>query len=239
MIRGQIYKITNKITNKIYIGQCVSHYSNGRKHGYLNRFKIHIKNSKSKNDCRALGDAINKYNQENFVCELICECEPSEMNILEDRYIKEYDTLVPNGYNLMSGGGNGRLHSNETKEKMSETRTGKHHSQETKEKMSESAKGRKLTTETKMIQSAQRKFRDMKEPNKIRVLKILKLLNIENLPAYLIYRYNETRKSEGFYIAKHPKLPKGKTKHFVSKKLKIEEKYKQAISYLQVVESSP
>ena len=239
MTKGQIYKIINKITNKIYIGQCVSEYSNGRKHGYLNRFKIHIKSAKTKNDCRALGNAIKQYGEDNFVCELICECEQSEMNTLEDKFIKEYNTLVPNGYNLMSGGCNGRTHSKETKEKMSTTRTGKYHSQETKEKMSESAKGRKLTTETKMIQSAQRKFRDMKESNKIRVLDILKLLNIEKFPAYLVYRYNEPRKSEGFYIAKHPKLPKGKTKHFVSKKLKIEEKYKQAISYLQVVESSP
>ncbi len=239
MIKGQIYKITNKISNKSYIGQCVSHYSNGRKHGYLNRFKIHIKSSQNKNDCRALGNAINQYGVENFICELICECKVDEMNTLEDKYIKEYNTLVPNGYNLMTGGCNGRLHSSETKEKMSNTRTGKKHSEETKKKMSESAKQKKIRIETRLIQSSQRKFRDMKESNKLRVLEILKTLKIDSLPPYVVYRYNEKRDSEGFFICKHPKLGKNRTKHFISKKLNIEEKYKQAISYLQVVESSP
>jgi len=41
-----------------------------------------------------------------------------ELNISEDTYIKELNTLSPNGYNLLSGGDNRILHE-ETKEKIS------------------------------------------------------------------------------------------------------------------------
>ena len=76
------------------------------------------------------------------------------LNMYEKLYIKERNTLAPNGYNQMTGGGNS-LHSEETKKKMSETRMGIPRSDETKKKISEgnmgntNKLGKPLSDETK------------------------------------------------------------------------------------------
>ena len=62
------------------------------------------------------------------------------LNMYEDIYIKERNTLTPNGYNLMTGGGNS-LHSEETKKKIGEALMGKTHSDETKKKIGEAQMG--------------------------------------------------------------------------------------------------
>jgi len=58
-ITGEIYIITNNISNKSYIGQTRSHGLNKLKYrpfGYMGRFKDHISESKpnKKNICRYL-----------------------------------------------------------------------------------------------------------------------------------------------------------------------------------------
>ena len=106
-IKGEIYKITNLLTNKMYIGQTRSHYLNRGKYrpfGYTGRFKSHISESKSKMSCRYLNSAFNKYGIENFKCELILTCEINELDIYETKYITEFNTRYPNGYNLTNGG---------------------------------------------------------------------------------------------------------------------------------------
>ena len=66
-IIGEIYKITNLITNKMYIGQTRSHYLNNGKYrpfGHMGRFKSHISESKRINfncSCSYLNSAFNKY----------------------------------------------------------------------------------------------------------------------------------------------------------------------------------
>ena len=68
------------------------------------------------------------------------------LNMYEKIYIKERNTLAPNGYNLMTGGDNS-LHSEESKQKMSEAKMGntnmlgKTFSDESKQKMSEAKMG--------------------------------------------------------------------------------------------------
>jgi hypothetical protein len=65
-ITGEIYKITNLITNKMYIGQTRSHYLNKGKYrpfGHIGRFNSHISESKSIDKhkaCRYLNSAFNK-----------------------------------------------------------------------------------------------------------------------------------------------------------------------------------
>jgi group I intron endonuclease len=236
-IVGHIYKITNNTTNLSYIGQCVSHFSNGRKHGYLNRWKTHIKNSKNKNDCRLLGNSINKYGENDFTITLVEICNLEELNKKEAYYINHFNTLHPNGYNLMTGGGNGRIHSEETKQKMSISRTGKKFSKETKEKISKMHQGKLVTDETRIKQSQQRKFRDMKDENKQKLEKIMSDLKIDTLPMYVIYSYNKQRDSEGFIIIKHPNL-KQSQKGFMSKKETIETKYNKVLEYLKSLKAS-
>lgn len=64
---------------------------------------------------------FNKYGIENFEFKLICICFDNDLNKFELDYIKKYDSLVPNGYNLRDGGENGGKHNEETKRKISET----------------------------------------------------------------------------------------------------------------------
>ena len=54
--------------------------------------------------CRVLGAAIRKYGCENMTKEVIQECDLHEMKELEIKYIAQYNSLAPNGYNLTKGG---------------------------------------------------------------------------------------------------------------------------------------
>lgn len=93
-----IYKITNKINNKIYIGQSIN---------YEKRIKEHIyaRKNEKKHLNQIIDIAIKKYGKENFSFEIIDKSESNEeTDFLERKYIKEYDCLVPKGYNLLKGG---------------------------------------------------------------------------------------------------------------------------------------
>jgi len=106
---GEIYKITNIVTNKIYIGQTRSHRLNHKKYrpfGYISRFKDHIHeaNSNKKNQSRYLNAALLKYGIESFTCELLLSCNIAELDEKEKHYILENNSKYPNGYNLTNGG---------------------------------------------------------------------------------------------------------------------------------------
>lgn len=103
-----IYKITNKINNKIYIGKTKKYYKE-KYFGIEGRFNNHITsaNSKSKcNDCPRLYNAIKKYGKDNFTIELIEETTINLIDQREKHYIntlKSYDSKI--GYNISLGGG--------------------------------------------------------------------------------------------------------------------------------------
>lgn len=102
-----IYKIINNINNKIYIGQSIN---------IPQRIRIHF-STKSKNT--PLYNAIKKYGKENFIVEIIEYCDKELLNSKEQLYIKQYNCMVPYGYNLTSGGGSGHRLCAESREKMS------------------------------------------------------------------------------------------------------------------------
>lgn len=112
---GDIYLLESP-NGKKYIGQAVKCLSNGKKWGYLSRWKAHIRESNNNlNYCRLLDNAIRKYSHENFIVKLICECDSLEdLNNKEKYYIKHYDTESPNGYNLTSGGNDNNIQSFES-----------------------------------------------------------------------------------------------------------------------------
>jgi hypothetical protein len=102
--------MTNIANNKNYVGQTLSHRLNRGKYksfGYEGRFRDHISeaicNTKKK-QCSYLNNAIRKYGKDSFSCTLIRECNRDELDSLEKHYIKEMNTLYPNGYNLTGGG---------------------------------------------------------------------------------------------------------------------------------------
>jgi group I intron endonuclease len=115
---GFVYKITNKTTNKCYIGIT-------RKDKVEKRWNQHMSDISRGCGCPALQCAVLKYGKENFVFEVILVCQNEDLIENEIRLIKEYNSMVPNGYNITPGGEGGsftsRLHTEETKNKIRES----------------------------------------------------------------------------------------------------------------------
>lgn len=130
-----IYKITNLVNNKIYIGQTTSTLEK--------RWKEHCKRG------FLLTKAIKKYGEENFIYEALCNCNSiEELNLKEVEFISLEKSISPNGYNLNSGGLNHKMHQS-TKNKVSKIHRGKKLSIGTIKKLQELNFGKKLSQETK------------------------------------------------------------------------------------------
>ena len=121
---GCIYKIKNLITNKCYIGET-------KKSNPLLRWNEHKSKIQKNIGCPALQDAVKKYGIENFTFTVLIICFDEDRYKYEMDYIKKYNTMAPNGYNLTPGGGGGGFY-------------GKKHSQETINKISQLMKNRYL-----------------------------------------------------------------------------------------------
>ena len=119
----EIYKITNIVNQKKYIGQAVSHILNHKKYrpyGKEGRFRCHISEaySKKKNQCHYLNNAIQKYGVENFEIDLMECCSIVDANEREIFHILQENSIFPHGYNLKIGG-NQFTHSEESKKRVS------------------------------------------------------------------------------------------------------------------------
>ena len=89
-----IYIIRNNVNNKVYIGQT--------RVGLKYRWYHHCKKAMVSDDqyiCRAM----RKHGIDNFFMEKLCECNIEDLDSLEIKYIKEYDS-VRSGYNVSMGG---------------------------------------------------------------------------------------------------------------------------------------
>lgn len=112
-----IYKITNKINNKIYIGQTTK--------SAAERLNKHIIEARCQDNGNRpfnyFHSAILKYGEENFIIEQIDEASSiEELNNKEIYWIEFYQSTSKEiGYNLMAGGKSG-VKSLETRQKISE-----------------------------------------------------------------------------------------------------------------------
>lgn len=87
----------------------------------LYRTNNRITLERSFSNCVYLKHALDKYGHQNFKIEQLAEANNlDELNQLEIKYIIEYNSLVPNGYNLKEGGNCGGKHNQETKDKISQ-----------------------------------------------------------------------------------------------------------------------
>jgi hypothetical protein len=107
----EIYKITNTLNGKIYIGQAVSHRLTTRRgyynpHGMEGRFNYHITEafSEKQNQCRYLNNAIRKHGKEHFTLTLLRNCSLADADSVEIEEISNNNSLFPSGYNLTTGG---------------------------------------------------------------------------------------------------------------------------------------
>lgn len=174
---GYIYKITNKINGKCYIGQTIN---------VIRRF-----NQYKKIRCKhqpKLYNALKKYNVDEFVFEIFDTAFDSEtLDFLEETYIRCFNS-IENGYNCLPGGRvsnsmKGKYHTEEIKRKISEGKRGnknpnfgKPRSEETKRKISNSQKGNKShhfgkchSDEIKQKISKSLKGRQLSEETKIKL----------------------------------------------------------------------
>jgi group I intron endonuclease len=220
-----IYKITSP-SGKSYVGQTQTLDSNGKERTEQTRWKEHINEALNKRPgCIILNNAIRKYGPDNFQIQRLCTCETNQADNMETRYICEYNTLEPYGYNVRSGGKAG-THSDESRIRMSYSKMGdknynygKPRTNETRLKISEAKSGpnhhfysKTLSADHKIKLSASHKIYDA------------------NLPMYICYiKERPSYYQSNGYVVIHPKLKK---KYFTSKNNTLEQKLKLAMDYL-------
>lgn len=120
-----IYKITNKVNGKVYIGQSIRPIEQ--------RFQRHINDAVNNILDTHFARAIRKYGKENFYIELVETCDnQTELNLREQYWIRKYDS-INNGYNETNAtskcGGNTYMSKTESEmkeisEKISKTKLG-------------------------------------------------------------------------------------------------------------------
>jgi group I intron endonuclease len=151
---GYIYVLTNKVNGKKYIGQ-------SQQADIKNRWSAY-RAMKKNSIGTVLLNALKKNGIDNFKFQIICICFDEDCNQYEKDYIKKYNTIKPNGYNMQDGGKNPSITcrkkivlTDEQKEKMKGRNKGEKHpcfgkpmSEEQKKKISESRRNFEANKDT-------------------------------------------------------------------------------------------
>ena len=115
MIDGKIYKITNIINGKVYIGQTIRLLQE--------RFERHLRDARNnKYPENHFHRAIRKYGAESFVIEQIDSASTQkELNEKEIYWISKFNSVI-NGYNTATGGEGGNTYKGRTQQQMEVTK---------------------------------------------------------------------------------------------------------------------
>ena len=150
-LQSVIYKITNNVNNKIYIGKSSNIKRRLSQYSYMIKFNL-LHNSH-------LQASIIKYGREKFNFEILEFSNEESLNNREKYWIDFYKSHNPNfGYNKTFGG-DGLVATEEIRLKISNSLIGITHSEERRLHQSESHKGKTLSDETKFNQSTSQKIR--------------------------------------------------------------------------------
>ena len=210
---GYVYKITNTIEDKSYIGATI-HAPEKR------RIREHL----SGHGNRLIADAVKKHGKDAFTYEVLeanvlDECLPD----LELAYIKKFNTFAPHGYNLTHDGTGHGTPCEDTRRKISESLKGenhhlfgKGHSAATRRKISESLKGEKNPNFGKPISEVHK--RRISEANKGR--------KCSEAHKRRISEANKGRKFSEAHKRKISEANKGEKHHFYGQKLSAEHRRK-------------
>jgi group I intron endonuclease len=119
-MHGMVYKITNIINGKMYVGQTTKTLKQ--------RWAAHVYDSvgdRKKQHNSYLHSAIEKHGKNNFIIEVLVECpDKKSMDEAEKLHIEKLSTVRPKGYNISLGGTacmHGRRMSAEAKQRISES----------------------------------------------------------------------------------------------------------------------
>lgn len=156
---GYIYKITNTVNNKVYIGQTTRTITE--------RYEEHL-NHASNSVNRHLYDAMNHYGVESFIIESLEECEDTKLNDRENYWISYYKSNDRSyGYNMTSGGEGGNTCANLSEERkqmrsaaITSKLSGRSQPKELVEKRVAKLRGQKRTEEQRQRFSEAQKKRD-------------------------------------------------------------------------------
>lgn len=132
-----IYVITNAVNGKMYVGQTIGTAAR--------RWRDHRWNAKNCVESHPFARAIRKYGPDQFSVAFAPLPEGSTqetLDLVEQRMIRHFGTMVPCGYNIKVGGSGGPHHE-ETRRKIGAKALGRKHSEETKALLSSMMKGRK------------------------------------------------------------------------------------------------
>jgi group I intron endonuclease len=112
---GIVYLITNKVNGKKYVGQTSQ--------GIERRWAEHCYASQTRKFL--LHKAIQKYGKDNFEVAILASAPfPEALDDLERFHIAQHKSIVPNGYNLESGGSKYKTLSEDIKLKIKQSNTG-------------------------------------------------------------------------------------------------------------------
>lgn len=169
-INPAIYKITNSVNGKFYIGSATSVARRWQKHRWCLERGIH--------ENQKLQHAWNKYGAISFKCEVIELVSDPDDLINREQYWIDFLNPIENGYNIAPTAGNtlGYKHSESSKRKLSilhkgkvlpdwhrekllQANTGRKHTLEAREKISAANKGKVRSKEHCLRMSAMNKGR--------------------------------------------------------------------------------
>ena len=236
---GKIYLIESPNGRK-YIGQTI--------YKVKNRWRDHLYDAfdPKKDKCKALNNCIRKHNGEGFTITVLLKINDELLDHYEELFIEMYHTIVPYGLNIKLGGSSTK-HSEETKEKISNTLKGKTVSNETRIKLSNTQNPDLPMYIIKFMKNNEHiGYRVSNHPNgfekcftnkQITLDKTLELAKnhlefldnleiidpITKLPKYL------QKYGEGYCV----KYPEKRAKYFVSTILSTEDKYNLALKFLE------
>ena len=193
---GYIYKTTNNVNGKIYIGQHEWHETS-MDNKYLGSGLL-------------LKEAFKKYGRDNFTCEILKYCKyKEELDKEEIYYISKYEsTNNKKGYNIAAGGRGGNL-GDEVNLKISESLKGKPCSEEKKLKLSKIFKGRpsSLTKEGRLKISKANKEKVISEETRYKMSISAKNVDRSNRVPSLKNKKAITSGKDVKYINKDEKIP--------------------------------
>ncbi len=205
-------------SGKRYIGQT--------KRNVEKRIKEHLK---CNGGCTILENAIKKYGSENIVVETLLETDNKQLDFYESKYIEEYNTVEPNGYNIRSGGSVG-IHSIESRERMKQMKLGDKNPNFGKERTASTKLAISIAKSGKKHHFYGKSFT---EDHKIKLSESHKKFD-QTLPMYISYCKERPSQYQaaGYAVTNHPIL---KNKYFTSKTLTMEDKLLKAKEYLMSV----
>lgn len=146
-----VYKITNTLNGKVYIGQTVDYRK--RKVGHFS----YLRRNAHRNSY--LQKSFNKYGESSFKMEIIKECAVDELDKLEIYYMRKYNSIDKTlGYNMVIGGNTNKSFPDYIRQKMSRSQKGRIISEEHRKRIGKWHKGK--TISPKDIEKANKTKKD-------------------------------------------------------------------------------